>query len=407
MRSLRRFARHALPYAALLFAFSLPLSHAGISLATGLITLLWLLGGGFERAWHQIKVVSLFTPLALLPLYLALTLLWSDAPHAGAKELLNYLYYWPLIPMLYTSLQPRDVHRLISAFLLGMLISELISYGIYFEWWHKADIPPSNPSPFMHHIIYSIFLAITALLILQRILFQKEPRWQKILLGLFFMSVSTNLFINWGRTGQVAFIVTLFLILLHRTRPTLKGVLLSTLATLLLASVAYLLSPQLQRHLLELRNDLHTMRQTGNYDTSTGGRIAMEIVGVQIVRHHPIFGAGIGEMKEQMRKTVAHPEYAKFRFILRYDHLHNEYLVLLVQGGGVALVLLLWLFFRLLETAQKEPTAYPLALITTGVYLTGFWFEPLLRRQFSMALFVFMVILVLLQSQSAPEAASR
>jgi O-antigen ligase len=386
-------------YAAIALFFFMPLSRAGISFFTGVLTLLWIVEGGFKEKWEMVKGERFFQLLLLFLLYLLLSFFWSDNLYTAQKEMRNYLYYFPLIWIFYSSFKQEDVSVFVRAFLLGMFISEVISYGLYFEWWHKEGILPNSFSPFMHHIVYSIFLAVTALLTFNKLLFEEEKWWMKGFFLLLFLMGVGSLSINLGRTGQVAFFVTLIFLILSHFKFNLKTLLLSIFFLASLFSLVYLLVPQVQHRVWQAQDDFTQMQEKQNYDTSIGGRIAMQIVGLEIIKKHPFIGVGIGDEKEAIVEAVSQPELEKFSFITRYSHLHNQYLQFLVQGGIIGLILFFALFWLLSERVKGSLVASSYLLILSGVYMVGFFGEVLLRRQFSMLLFVLLIALVLLAAK--------
>ncbi len=382
--------------AALALAFFMPLSRAGISFFTGILTLLWIINGNFAAQLNKVKKEPFFWALGIFICYMTATLLWSDNLALGRKELLNYYYYLPLILFLYTMLEKQEAGRLLWAFFAGMTVSVILSYGIYWQWWHKEGVTVLNPSPFMHHIIYSIYLAMAALLLLSTMLHKHRARWQdSVLLFLFFLVVG-NLLFAWGRTGQVAFVIGLLFLTLTHIKVTRKSFGIALLIVMVGLWGILHFSTQVQTKIDKTKEDITLLKEDGKYDTSIGGRIAMEIVGWEIVKAHPLFGVGIGDLKQAVATKVEEVQNQKFAFITRYDHLHNQYLQILVQGGFVGFITFLALFYTLMMRIGSHERAGAYALILFIVYLSSFFMEVVLRRQFGIMLFVWMVSLILL-----------
>ena len=154
--------------------------------------------------------------------------------------------------------------------------------------------------------------------------------------------------------------------------------------------VAYLVSPVFKNKVNLIKTDLITIQQSDNYDTSIGGRIAMQKVAASIIKENPIFGVGIGDDTKSVFAKTQEKEFEKFAFINRYTHLHNQYLQTLVQGGLVALILLLLIFYYIIKFKSNNKEATNLAIVLISIYLIGFSAEPLLTRQFPISLFTFM-----------------
>ena len=73
----------------------------------------------------------------------------------------------PLI-VIASSIKKEFIPKILGAYLLGMFISEILSYGIFFELWTTRHGDPSDPTPFMNHLDYSTFLTFTSLLLFNR-----------------------------------------------------------------------------------------------------------------------------------------------------------------------------------------------------------------------------------------------
>ena len=66
---------------ALLFAFSLPLSRAGINIFGFLLLVLWILQGRFKEKFLLLKSQAFIQALALFALYQLLTFFWIEHQH--------------------------------------------------------------------------------------------------------------------------------------------------------------------------------------------------------------------------------------------------------------------------------------------------------------------------------------
>jgi len=188
-----------------------PISRAGISFFTALFIILLIVRYYFydntdiKYIFKQKVTIS----FALFILASFVSLLYSDHWLDGLRYDIKYWYYVPII-LIATTLKKEYIPKTISAFLLGMMISEILSYGIFFELWTWKHGNPSDPTPFMNHLQYSMFLTFTSLLLLNRVFFETQIKW-KIFYFLYFLTVTSNLFLNGGRTGQIAFILSIFL----------------------------------------------------------------------------------------------------------------------------------------------------------------------------------------------------
>jgi O-antigen ligase len=185
----------------LAFAFTLPLSRAAVTLFIILFPIIWLLEGNFKNKFLQIKASKLLLVTTSFLIFEFLSITWSTDTQQALAAARMYTY-WFAIFVLATSIKKEWVNKIITFFLYGMVISEVFAYLIFFDIYAIKGQAPDYPSPFMMHIDYSIFLAFTSILLLNRIFSNRYTRSEKIVMFIFFATVTTNLFISTGRTGQ-------------------------------------------------------------------------------------------------------------------------------------------------------------------------------------------------------------
>ena len=70
-----------------------------------------------------------------------------------------------------------------TAFLLAIFISEILSYGMFWEVfhlpWHNYSHEPF-PTPFISHISYSTLVAFAVILLINRTIYDNENNINKI-----------------------------------------------------------------------------------------------------------------------------------------------------------------------------------------------------------------------------------
>lgn len=373
----------------LLFAFTLPLSRAAVSFFSIWFVLLWIMEGGWEEKVKSIKNCRVLRTLLLFILLSTLTFFISEDQSMALSVIKKYFYF--MIPFVFfTSLRKEKeyIHSAISFFLAGMFISEIIAYGIYFEWWQFNGRPPSYPSPFMSHIDYSIFLALSSIILLYRLFSDRYGIRQKILYALFFVTVTGNLFISIGRTGQLAYLVALIVFGLIRYRFSIKAFGLSLLLILSIFTAAYHISDNFKARVVLAQNDILRIVD-GDLKDSWGIRLSYWIVTFNILREHP-WGNGIGDFKLAVKEEIAKEKYSPkiyAKSFLPKFHPHNQYLMILLQTGVVGLSLFLLLLYRIVKLPIRDRELKDLSLLFVTIYIVGFMAEPLLWKQFTAVLF--------------------
>ena len=384
-------------YIALAYAFVLPLSRAGITFFTGLLVLVWLIDGDIvnkiKKLINNKVVLALFVFIA----FNFISLLWTDDFVATLSYIRRYWYLLPIL-VFYTSIKEEYLSKILSAFIFGMFVSEIIAYGIFFEFWPFNNATYQNPSPFMHHIEYSIFLAFTALIILSRIFNEPEMKY-KILYIFFFTTISGNLFLTAGRTGQLAFVLGLFVLAMISFKNKLKALLLSIVLTILITGIAFNVSTTFHDRIITGKDNLYSVINQNNYCTSWGSRVGAWIVSKDIVMDHPLIGVGLVDNMQEFHSLID-TKYPEMKCMhANFMHLHNQYFQILTQLGITGLFIFLSIFYLILRLPMKSVEYKNIKYIYMTVLLFAFVSEVIFHRQFSIVLFALVVGLLLVQNR--------
>lgn len=386
-------------YSSLLFAFSFPLSRAAVSFFILWFVVIFLMQKDYAHAWEQIKTNRLFWAMGAFLGFLALSLLWTDNIPDGLKQIRLY-GYWIIIPILAINLKREWLPTIITAFLLGMFVSEVIAYGIYFEWWTFKDRTPQYPAPFMSHIHYSIFLATTTILLLSR-LFSDRYTWRsKLPMLLFFFTSTGNLMISTGRTGQVAFLVAIAVAIIIHFRLTLKSLIVYIALSTFLFIGAYTTIDLFKKRCDQGVEDIKAF-QADNYNTSWGLRAAFWIITYDILQEHPLIGAGIGDYRLASREALATNPHNFDQEVVNWcsdTHFHNQYLMILVQTGLLGFGLMLWLLIESFHLKINDPALKEFSILGLTIFIVSCIAEPLWILQFPIILFVFIISISLASS---------
>ncbi|NPA81485.1 MAG: O-antigen ligase family protein [Epsilonproteobacteria bacterium] len=384
-------------YSFVLYGFLLPLSRAAISFFSILIFAIWI------QKLIRVKDFSIFKEKAIIFFYLflifsAISLFWANPKYFGfgADILRKYMYLWAL-PAYAAIIDKKYAKMALNAFIWGVFVSSLISYGVFFEIIHLHGVAPQNPSPVMHHIVYSIFLAFAASLLLYKILNYKKNR---ILHTIMFALIVGDLFLINGRTGQVTFIFAMLLVIYLRYRFTIKTILLSAALLFSILFAAYHLSENFHNRVkLTIHNTIDAI-ENENYYESVGQRIGTWFITKEMLKDHLLLGYGIGsEMPAFYKYTKTDPKY-RFYKELGFPHMHNQYLQIILQIGLIGLLIFLAFIYFIYKAPTEDREIRDVKYIILTIYLLGFLTEPLIsHRNFSMGLFAFVIGIVLVFSK--------
>jgi len=384
-------------YIAIAYAFVLPLSRAGTTLFTGLLILLWLFDGHLVAKVKTLLGSRIMVSLFFFILFNFISILWAD----NIIETLDYIRrYWYLLvmPVLFTSIKKEYIPKILSAFIFGMFISEIIAYGVFFELWHFNGAVPQYPSPFMHHIEYSIFLAFTALILLNRIFNEGNIKY-KMIYTFFFVTMSGNLFLTAGRTGQFAFILGLFVLALISFKNKVKALSISIILTVFILGIAFNVSQTFHDRVLIGKENIESVINNKNYCTSWGSRVGAWIISKDIIAQSPIIGAGLVDNMKEFHFLIdrKYPEMKCMHDL--FMHVHNQYLQIFTQLGIMGFLIFLSVGYFIFKLPIKKKEYRNIKYIYITVLLFAFMSEVIIHRQFSMALFALIIGVLLAQNR--------
>lgn len=356
-------------YFLIAYAFTLPISKAGTNTFEILILLSWLFQGNFREKFLLYK-----QNLLLISFFIFLILHIISIPFASSIEfaldyIAKYRHFLIILPI-YSSLRKEYLKHILSAFLLGMFVSELLSYGIFFELITYKNILPSDPSPFMDHVSYSVYLAFTSILLLTRLIDQTENNAAiKIFYAIFFLSSTTNLFINGGRTGQVTFIILIFISVFSSLKCKVSSLAISIGLILGVLFLSYNFSPNFKNRTEQAYIGLEKMIYEDNYKADGfTQRVSLWIVGLDDFQDNFLFGKGIGSDTRDISF------YAKNRgfdpiFLSNFGDHHNMFLITALQFGIVGLLSILFIFYSVF-TLKFESNVNKILNLT---FIVGFF----------------------------------
>lgn len=384
-------------YSSLLFAFTLPLSRAAVSFFVLWFVVLFIVQNDYRNTWNQLKNSRAFQAMGLFIAFIFLSALWSSDTHETLRQMRLYSY-WIVIPILAVNLKKEWLPNIITAFLGGMFISEILAYGIYFELWSINGRTPDYPTPFMTHIHYSVFLATTAVILFSRLLSQRYTWRSKLPMLIFFLTSTGNLMISTGRTGQLAFLVAMGIAVILHYRLTLKSLLIFGVFSSILFIGAYNTIDLFKQRFDMGISDIQKL-QNNNFESSWGQRVVYWFVTIDILKNDPLLGVGIGDYKEAaisvLTENVHNLPASTITICKGMSHYHNQYLMILAQVGIIGFSLMLWLLVELFLLKIEDSELREFAILGMSVFTVASIAEPLWMLQFPIVLFVFIVAISL------------
>ena len=354
-----------------------------------ILFIVWIVEGNFRYKLKLIQSSKFIIVFLLFILYSYISLLWTSEFTSALHYVNKYWLYIPVL-IIFTSVKKDFIKYLIFAFLVGMFISEIITYGIYFDYWstsYNDKHLSSSPTAFMSHLSYSMFLAFTSLLVLSKFAFENKPIFNLGLI-LYFLLVFGNLIISGGRTGLLSFVVTLILFILFFTKHKIRTLFVGIVGASLLFYISYSTVPIFNAKIMDTQKSVVKIIKK-EYNTSIGYRVALVQVGVEVFKEKPIFGWGIKDNFEAIKQITQKKEYSHlaFTYNVKNQHYHNQYIIYATQLGVLGLILFLLLFYYLNQTDAKSDELNKIKFILIVVTMTSVLSTELFHQMHPIALF--------------------
>jgi len=348
----------SIDYFILLFVFVAPIKPYLGKKVILFTLLLWLISVDYKNIFKIFKGSKTLQYIALFLGYISLSLLWSENFDNGMKWLeVNIIYFFIPILIITTAKNTKLVKKVIFVFIFSMFINELISYGIFFGFIDnifefQVYGNSFNPLAFqVSHIPYSVYISFTILLSLYKIFFVKNNNiYFNFIAITFVVTMTINLFLSSGRSGQFAMVMTLFSLLIVYQRKSIRNILISIITIFIVLITAYNFSNTFNIRVNQGVNDIQDMYKNNNFNTSIGVRIGSYVILPQLFNETSILiGTGIGDIQDTVlsRAKIYFGETSVFA--KQKGLLHNTFLEILVTYGIIGFLLFLIIFYNLLK----------------------------------------------------------
>jgi len=385
-------------YLMVTFAFTLPLSRAAVSALPIILLLIWAYNMIKEKKTIEYLTITTKTkPLLmfiLFSIFALLSLFWSDISGGTYKSIYKLFFYSLIIPIvMLTTLNNKEKGVVLTAFFIGMFISEILSYAIYFGFFETNTSRHSEfPVPFMSHIQYSIFLAIMASLLLIKLF--STYHWRiKLFYGLYLSMVVGNLFISGGRTGQFAFFCAVLIVTIMSFKKKIKAFLISAGILFIVLLTMYNFIGTFHNRINMAKTDLINVYEKQHFCSSWGIRLGSYEIAFDLVKETPLIGHGLFGQNNALNKLID-TQYPKRACIKNHGDFQNQFLLVLVQFGIIGSILYLAFFWVLFKDQNRDREFQKLKYVFIIVFFIFFISEGLIY-QFSNALFSLLLALSL------------
>jgi len=323
-------------------AFFLPLTVFGGNLIIVIICILWIISGEYKSKFNQIIKNKLMLASILFFCIHVFGLLWTDDLTWGLHIVHKMWYFIGLLPILYTLVKKEYIPYYLAAFLISILLTEVISFLIWFEVIEPfKNATLENPTPFMSHISFNPILAFSIYLVLHEVLINKKL--SKVILfcySFFSISMVINMFITGGRAGQVVFFAMIVILIFQVfNKQKVKAILTISIIVPLIFMTAYQSSYLFNQRVDEAISNV--VMYSVNKDTSVGQRLSFIINSYDVIKLNPILGVGTGDFPAEYKKI----NQLNTPNLPDATNPHNMYILVLMQLGFLGLVSMLSIFY--------------------------------------------------------------
>ena len=360
-------------------AFFLPLTVFGGNLIIVIICILWIISGEYKSKFNQIIKNKLMLASILFFCIHVFGLLWTDDLTWGLHIVHKMWYFIGLLPILYTLVKKEYIPYYLAAFLISILLTEVISFLIWFEVIEPfKNATLENPTPFMSHISFNPILAFSIYLVLHEVLINKKL--SKVILfcySFFSISMVISMFITGGRAGQVVFFAMIVILIFQVfNKQKVKAILTISIIVPLIFMTAYQSSYLFNQRVDEAISNV--VMYSVNKDTSVGQRLSFIINSYDVIKLNPILGVGTGDFPAEYKKI----NQLNTPNLPDATNPHNMYILVLMQLGFLGLVSMLSIFYyqiklsfnstnRLLKDAGLALPLLFLVMMLSDSYLLG------------------------------------
>ena len=322
------------------------------------LMLLWLrkqwLDGEFSITWNP-----LFLPMAAFGLLILLQIAFGLTAyrHDTISGALLYCPYAMLCFLAAQTLLRASQARQIAVMLgfYGFVIAAFaLLQGVApngkIYWIRHLSMGGAIYGPYVNHNHYAglmeLLLPVPLVLSFSRLLEQKD----RMAAGIAAAIMAATIFLSASRGGMIAVVVELavltVLVIRHKVpvssqKKKIQFAVVGVFAVVLAGLLWWLGGSQLTSRVSSIATETHT-------ELSGGMRLSIDRDALQMFRHKPIFGWGLGTF------PTVYPQFRSFYTNFFVNEAHNDYLQLLSEMGLLGFGMMIWFLAVLFKNARRK-----------------------------------------------------
>lgn len=378
------------------YAFFMPISQQAKTAIFFIILILFLLRNNFNIYIYPNLKNKIIQAILLFFLINIVWIIGSDNIDM-AKKVIKSASYLTYTLIFISIIDKRFVNRILTTFILSILLSEVISYLVGFKllpstlFLYGTEVYKSSftdPAIFLSHTKYSSVLSITIMILIYKIINDKNQILRKSFTIIFIMTATINLFTIGGRLGYLLFIIlfifTIFFIIKKKYK---KKIFISIAILLSIFYIAYSTNGIYKQRLNTSINSIKSLidNPIESFQSSFGQRVGIWYYSKDTIKNNLIFGVGTGDHMDSIYSNIPN----KHNFLKQVSHPHNQYISIITQFGIIGLIVFINIFYQILkfnftDTKQKF-LAY---IITLGIFTSFFFVSDINKFWFPLWAFI-------------------
>jgi len=358
-----------------LYTFLVPIGSKTKSLVLACIVLLFLYRRDYKYYLSIAFKVDITKYFALFFIIIVFGMLYTSNIRIGF-EFINKSKYLIIVAIFLSFLDKRFSFRVLNAFIIGVLFTEVVSYLIHFQviapelFIGKYKIYQSlvsNPAPFNDHIKHNTALAVVISILLYRLLIKDiENLYLKVFSVFFITTAFINMSLIGGRTGYIVLFILIFLVACLVYKNQFKKIVFISLPIVFAMFLyMYTFSEQFNTRLQDAKNDIEEMIHQKNYNSSIGLRILGSYYAIELIKDNFLLGVGTGDVMQEIYKIAEE----KHSYISKISKPHNIYLEVFAQLGVIGFSIMLLMFYKIFKCETLDKTRYDIKVIVTTATL--------------------------------------
>ena len=407
MKNIASFKDNVLIYMLYIFSFTLPL---GQKLSTFII-IAWLILSiiFFQSKNLVLPKKTLFLP-ALYFVYV-ISLFYSENFNFKYFEQKASLLAFPLIFYLNSyRYKKRYLDKALFVFVIGNIIASVICYVFAFYNslyiidnvlvfkpqvdvdlnFLESSIKGGNYFYGIHFSVFhqTVYFAMYICIAISILLFKNLEILNKRLRLIFIVFLSLIVVQISSRAG-IATLIIVFLFYGYKELNIRTFVITSVISFFITIPLLITFNPRVKNM---VNNTLQKGISFHNEDNSSFSLRLMTWDGsIQIVKKHPIFGIGIGDAYNELKK-----EYKKKRYVTPYMkslNSHNQYLQLMIECGVVALLLFIIQLYSIRKKKLNSLKLHKVSVVFLIVIIFNSFFESIFNHYSGISFYCFLFCL--------------